>query len=251
MGCSKARSPATPFLVRDSRKEKEKEGIYPVFSEHCVCVSVSVCVCAHTHTFSHSVVSNSLQPYGLQLTRFSAHGSSQAIIWKWISSFRGSSLTQGLNLHLLHWQADSPPPCQRGLLIKHSSEFLWVVKACSILRNTQQAQESDKSHREENAMLCPVTKRRRDINRQVRENPMRPVPNHIRVMLTFTMQCRNGVANITKKKKKMNMLETLSSVINSESSLKRLLFCGCIWLVHWFLFPPHGVKEPQVLLHVR
>ena len=30
---------------------------------------------------------------------------------------------------------------------------------------------------------------------------MRPVPNHIRVMLTFTMQCRNGVASITKKKK--------------------------------------------------
>ena len=60
---------------------------------------------------------------------------------------------------------------------------------------------------------------------------MRPVPNHIRVMLTFTMQCRNGVASITKKKK-MSMLKTLSSVVNSESSLKRLLFCDCIWLAH-------------------
>ena len=169
MGCSKARSPATPFLVRDSRKEKEKGNLPSFF--RALCVYLCLCVCVHMHTFSHSVVSNSLQPYGLQLARFSAHGGSQAIIWKWISSFRGSSLTQGLNLHLLHWQADSPPPCQRQLLIKHSSEFLWVVKACSILRNTQQAQESDKSDREENAMLCPVTKWRRDINRQVRENP--------------------------------------------------------------------------------
>ena len=42
------------------------------------------------------------------------------------------------------------------------------------------------------------------------------------------------------------MLKTLSSVVNSESSLKRLLFCDCIWLAHWFLFPPHGLQEePQ------
>ena len=48
----------------------------------------------------------------------------------------------------------------------------------------------------------------------------------------------------------MSMLETLSSVVNSESSLKHLLFCDCIWLAHWFLFPPHGLKEElQVLLH--
>ena len=170
MGCSKARSPAT-LLLRGSRKEKEKEGIYPVFSEHCVCVCVCLCVCVHSRTHSATQLYPTLcNPMGYSWPGSSAHGISQAIIWKWIaiSSFRGSSLTQGLKLHLLHWQADSSPLCQRGLLIKHLSEFLWVVKACSILRNTPQAQESDKCDREDNTMLCPLTKLRRDINRQVR-----------------------------------------------------------------------------------
>ena len=204
MGCSKATSPVT-LLVRGSRKEKEKEGIYPVCSEQCVCLCVSVCVCVYACTHSATQLYLTLcNPMGCSSPGSSAHGVSQAIIWKRIatSSFRGSSLTQGLKLHLLYWQADSSPLLQRGLLIKHLREFLWVVKACSILRNIPQAQESDKCDRENNTMLCPVTKLRKDINRQVRENPMRPVPNHIRVMLTFTMQCRNGVASITKKKKK-------------------------------------------------
>ena len=53
----------------------------------------------------------------------SAHGISQSRILEWvaISFFRGSSwrfsgsfLTQGLNLHLLHWQANSLPLSHQG-----------------------------------------------------------------------------------------------------------------------------------------
>ena len=40
---------------------KEKE----YFKKECVCVCVRVCACAHYAVLSHSVVSDSLQPYGL------------------------------------------------------------------------------------------------------------------------------------------------------------------------------------------
>ena len=46
----------------------------------------------------------------------SVHGISQARVQEWvaISSSRGIFLTQGLNLHLLHWQADSLSLCHLG-----------------------------------------------------------------------------------------------------------------------------------------
>ena len=53
-------------------------------------------------------------PMDCSLPGSPVHGVSQARILEWvaISSSRGSSLTQGSNLHLLcllHWQADSLP----------------------------------------------------------------------------------------------------------------------------------------------
>ena len=63
--------------------------------------------------FSCWVMSNSLWFHGLWnglygLPGFSVHGVSQAIILEWVTipSSRGIFPTQGLNLRLLHWQAD-------------------------------------------------------------------------------------------------------------------------------------------------
>ena len=55
----------------------------------CVCT----CACAHMCALSHSVVSDSLWPHGLQSTRSSVLGIFQARILEWvaISSSRGSS----------------------------------------------------------------------------------------------------------------------------------------------------------------
>ena len=61
---------------------------------------------------SNTAVSNSLCPIDYSSPGFSAHGIFQAKIVEWgaISYSKGSSLTQRLNLcllHLLHWQSDS------------------------------------------------------------------------------------------------------------------------------------------------
>ena len=52
---------------------------------------------------SHSVISDSLRPHGLNLPGSSVHGTLQARIQEWvaISFSRGIFLTQGLNPHLL------------------------------------------------------------------------------------------------------------------------------------------------------
>ena len=76
---------------------------------------------------AYSVVFNSLQPQGLQPTRFlfpwdypSKNTESHSVVsdssqlhglyspkWVAISSFKGIFPIQGWNLHLLHWQAES------------------------------------------------------------------------------------------------------------------------------------------------
>ena len=84
----------------------------------CVCVCVCVLSC--------SVMSSSLQPYGLQPPR---------LLCPWNSPSKNPGAgchfllqrifpTQGLNpslLHLLHWQADSLPLSHPGSLIKFTS----------------------------------------------------------------------------------------------------------------------------------
>ena len=70
-----------------------------------------VCVCVHTHSCECSVVSDSLPAHGLWPTSLlcpwnfpgsNTEASCQAL-------HQGIFPTQGLNLHLLHWQADSLP----------------------------------------------------------------------------------------------------------------------------------------------
>ena len=75
------------------------------------------------------MVSNSLWPHAMQPTRSPVHGILQARILEWvaISSSRGSSLIQGLNLCLLcllHWQVGSLPlaPSGKTLNKKHSAK---------------------------------------------------------------------------------------------------------------------------------
>ena len=57
-----------------------------------------------------------LWPHGLQVTGSSVHGIFQARILEWvaISFSRVFFLTQELNPHLLHWQADSLPLSHLG-----------------------------------------------------------------------------------------------------------------------------------------
>ena len=60
----------------------------------------SVCV------LSCSVLSNPLQPHGLKPARL-LHGIFHARILEWVVI--SASKDPGINLHLLHWQADSLP----------------------------------------------------------------------------------------------------------------------------------------------
>ena len=81
-----------------------------------VCVCVRACVCAHAHVHvgcmhACSVMSNSLQPCGLQPTRhlcpWNFLGKNTAVGCHFL--FQGIFPIQGSNLSLLHWQADSLP----------------------------------------------------------------------------------------------------------------------------------------------
>ena len=56
------------------------------------------------------------KPMYYNLPGSSVHGISKARVLEWvaISFSRGIFLTQGLNLHLLHWQADSLPLSHQG-----------------------------------------------------------------------------------------------------------------------------------------
>ena len=72
--------------------------------------------------FSHSVVSNSLQPHGLQLTRllcpWNFPGKNTRV--GCLLLLQGIFLIQGSNQQLLHWQADSLPLNQLGSPITKS-----------------------------------------------------------------------------------------------------------------------------------
>ena len=86
---------------------------WPVFFPVCVCV----CVCVHT--LSRAIMSNSLQPQGLQPTRLPCPCSfSGKNIWASCHFLlQGIFPTQGSNLHLLHplyWQADFLALCRLG-----------------------------------------------------------------------------------------------------------------------------------------
>ena len=84
----------------------------------CVCVCVCVLSC--------SVMSTSLQPYGLQPPRllcpWNSPGKNPGVGFHFL--LQRIFPTQGLNpslLHLLHWQADSLPLSHPGSLIKFAS----------------------------------------------------------------------------------------------------------------------------------
>ena len=78
-------------------------------------------ICPHICcVFSRLVMSNSLRPMDCRPPGSSLHGIFQARILEWVAvSFSKGFPTQGSNLHLLHWQADSftteplgePRPC--------------------------------------------------------------------------------------------------------------------------------------------
>ena len=78
----------------------------------CVCVRVCVCV----HTLSRAIMSNSLQPQGLQPTRllcpWDFPGKNTGVGCHFL--LQGSFLTRGLNPHPLHWQGDSLPLSHQG-----------------------------------------------------------------------------------------------------------------------------------------
>ena len=79
----------------------------------CVCVCVCVCV------LSCLVVSDSLQPLDRRLPGSSVHEIFQAKILEQVANslLQGIFLTQGLNLHLLHWEMDSLPLSHLGSLL--------------------------------------------------------------------------------------------------------------------------------------
>ena len=112
---------------------------------------------------AYSVVFNSLQPQGLQPTRFlfpwdypskNTESASHSAVsdssqlhglyspkWVAISSFKGIFPIQGWNLHLLHWQAESlllshlgsQPPKLTSIFFQSISLFLFLLSSLSSL----------------------------------------------------------------------------------------------------------------------
>ena len=85
---------------------------------HLLQVCFQLCVNTNKHMCAQSFPTL-CDSVDCSLPGSSVHGVFQARIMKWvaISSSRGSSPTQGLNLHLLHllyWQADSLPLSHQG-----------------------------------------------------------------------------------------------------------------------------------------
>ena len=113
----------------------------------CVCVCVCVCVawvhaCSVAKSYPTLCDTMDCSPPGS-----SVHGVLQARILEWVAIFfsRGSSLTQGSNPCLLHWQADSLALNHQGSSMNiHLSELLccigeinttWKIKYTSIKKN--------------------------------------------------------------------------------------------------------------------
>ena len=99
-----------------------------------VCKYAYMHIRTYIYVLSCSIVSDSLGPHGLSSPISSVH-------WIFSSKYTGTRchfllqgifLTQGSNLHLLHWQADSLPPVPTGkprvhiytnIYIKHWKAF--------------------------------------------------------------------------------------------------------------------------------
>ena len=73
----------------------------------------------HACMLSCSILSNSLQPHGLQHAGSSVHGIFQARILEWISISYSMASTQGLDPHLLCWKVDSLPLSHLGSFYIH------------------------------------------------------------------------------------------------------------------------------------
>ena len=104
-----------------------------------LCVCVCVCVHACVHALNRSVMSNSLLPHELQPPwllcpwNFSGKNTEAGCHFP----LQGIFPTQGLNPHLLHWQADSlpPAPCEVVIFfllllneIKHNAHSFLLVE---------------------------------------------------------------------------------------------------------------------------
>ena len=92
-----------PWLPEGSTHSKEYQCLVCVCAYMCVCVCVCMCTRDHTNYISSDS---------------SVHGISQERILEWGCHFLFQQifLTQGLNLCLLHWQADSLPLSYQGNL---------------------------------------------------------------------------------------------------------------------------------------
>ena len=84
--------------------------------------------------FSHSVVSDSLQSHALQPTRLLCPwdflGKNSGVGCHFL--LQGIFPTQRLNLHLLHWQADSLPMSHRGNISPHGHQNYSYIKNSSL-----------------------------------------------------------------------------------------------------------------------
>ena len=94
---------------------------------------------------SHSVASNSCNPMDCSPPGSSSHGIFQARLLEQvaISFYRGIFLAQGLNLHLLYWQADSlplhhlgnPHACTTSIIISVSLYmYLYLILRCELIQ---------------------------------------------------------------------------------------------------------------------
>ena len=103
----------TVYLLVDIRGLSQKR----ILLEHS-CTPCIPCVCASSVT---SVVSESLQPHGMQPTRLLCSwdfpGKNTGMGYHFL--LQGIFPTQGSNLHLLHWQVDSLPQAPPGKCLLH------------------------------------------------------------------------------------------------------------------------------------
>ena len=95
------------------KRKMEKRELYQApYSRKKSPWAIGLCACL----LSHSFVSDSLQPHGLWPTRllcpWNFPGKKTGVGGHFL--LQGSFLTQGWNLHLLHWQVDSTPLSHLG-----------------------------------------------------------------------------------------------------------------------------------------
>ena len=110
------------------------------------------CDSLDTHTCACLVVFDSLRPHGLKPNRLLCPWN-----FPWKNNGEGSSysrgilLTQGSNpclLHLLHWQADSLPPCH----LWHEYMSMWIYNHIYSVDLSHKRQQSNMSKRDGGGM---------------------------------------------------------------------------------------------------